>query len=203
MNGSVWNEEVCSAFLAELRRHVRIKSRTDRKTLIVPPGETAFFVRKPEEEFKAERLPCVSIYIKDTEHDPLRHYPFKVPVRRSETDPNSVFMEYPAVTFNMTVQIDFWSRYQEDMDTMTRTWLLRHYQNFNLPAVDDAGNPRDLNVYAQGSLVVSDLMRGKETLYHRILNYVTWVDIDANETYNEGIVQEVLIETTDMTVRKE
>lgn len=198
MNGSVWNAELCQAFLAELKKSVRIVRNGN---LIELPGDTSFIVRKPEEEFKTEVLPCVSIYVKDAEYDPVRHFPFKVPVRKDPEHPNFYVIEDTAVPFNLSCQVDFWSRYQTDMDTMTRTWLLRHFKNFGLPAVDNAGNSRDLNVIAVGSLVTSDLMRGKETLYHKILNYLTWVDIDSDTTYNEGIVQTVQIETEDITVK--
>ena len=186
MSANVWFEEVNRGLIAELKNSVKIK---DSNGSLVSLPDNAFVVRKPEKEFKFETFPCISIYNKDYKHDVLRYVECEKVVK--QISGNKALIEDTAVPFNLSYQIDFWADYQSDMDCITRTWLMSHFRQFNLNVIDDGGNPRSCNVLSQGSIIKSDLMQGNNRLFHSILNYLIWVEIDDEIGYNTDIVTKI------------
>lgn len=184
MSANVWFEEVNTGLIQELKNTVRVKNSNGVLTAL---GDKSFVVRKPEEDLKFEVFPCVSIYNKDYKFDPQRYDPQLIKVGEDKTN-KLVTMEEPHIPFNLTYQIDFWSRYQTDMDTMTRTWLTKHFRQFNLSVKDDGNTTRSCNCMMQGSVIKSDLVDGKERLFHSIVNLKIWVEIDSETRYNMPMV---------------
>ena len=192
MSASVWFEELSAGLLTELYNTIKVKDSDN--TLVALP-RTSFIVRKPEEDFKIETYPCVSIYHLNYKHDPQRYYPHPV-VMSVDKEHNTAQMQDSAVPYNITVQIDFWTRYQTDMDTMTRTWLMRHFRQFNLSVTDDGGTERTCNCLINGDVEKSDLVSGNERLYHTIIRYTVWVEIDDEVGYTEPVVGTINIDTS-------
>lgn len=192
MSANVWLEEVNTGMLNELKSCVKIKSAMG-ELIPLPDQDNAFVVRKPDEDFKFEVFPCVSVYIKDYRHDPIRYNPTPI-VQEVRADTKELVVEEQAVSFNLSCQIDFWAEYQEDMDNMTRTWLMRHFRQFNLPVVDDGGTERTVNVLASGSIVKSDLVLNSERLFHSIANYTIWVEVDDEVRYTVPMVATIDID---------
>lgn len=184
MSANVWFEEVNKGLLKELKDTVRIK---DANGVLVALEDKALIIRKPEEDFKFETFPCISIYNKDYKHDPLRYNPAPVKVGEDRVN-HQVILEDPATPFNLSYQIDFWAEYQIDMDLMTRTWLLKHFRQFNLKVTDDGGVERTVNCLMKGNVVKSDLVVDKQRLFHTIINYQIWVELDNETRYNKPMV---------------
>lgn len=184
MSANVWFEEVNIGLLKEIKDTVRVRNANG---VLVALEDNALTIRKPEEDFKFEVFPCISIYNKDYRHDPVRYNP--APVKIGEDDVNhQVIFEDPATPFNLTYQIDFWAKYQTDMDAMTRTWLVKHFRQFNLKVVDDGGVERTCNCLMKGNVVKSDLILNKERLFHSIVNIQIWVELDDETRYNKPMV---------------
>ena len=194
MSANVWFEEVNTGLLKELRDTIRIKDDND---VLVSLPDRALVIRKPEEVFKFETFPCVSIYNLDYKHEPIRYNP--APIRIGEDIVNKqVTFEDPATPFTLTYQIDFWAKYQTDMDCMTRTWLMKHFRQFNLPVIDDGEVERTCNCLMQGSVVKSDLVQGGERLFHSIIKYQIWVELDDETRYNTPMVVDRNIEANEI-----
>ena len=192
MSANVWFEEVNIGLLEEIKNTVRIKNS---KGVLNALKDEALLIRKPEEDFKLEVFPCVSIYNLSYKHDPVRYSPSPVIIEEDEEN-KVVVMEDPAVPFNLDYQIDFWAKYQEDMDCMTRTWLSKHFRQFNLKVVDDGGVERTCNCLIQGSVVKSDLVLNGERLFHSIIKYQIWVELDDETRYNKPMVIQRSIDAT-------
>ena len=189
MSANVWFEEVNTGLIKEIRDSVRIK---DRKGCLVPLDDKAIVVRKPEEDFKFEVFPCVSIYNSTFYHDPLRYNPTPVKIGEYKEE-NLAIMEEPAIPFVLNYQIDFWAEYQVDRDTMIRTWLMKHFRQFNLDVLDDWGVDRSCNCLKQGSVINSDLVRNGERLLHSIIKYQIWVELDEEIRYNKPMANKAKI----------
>ena len=192
MSANVWFEEVNIGLLEEIKNTVRIKNS---KGVLNALKDEALLIRKPEEDFKLEVFPCVSIYNLSYKHDPVRYNPSPVIIEEDEEN-KVVVMEDPAVPFNLDYQIDFWAKYQEDMDCMTRTWLSKHFRQFNLKVIDDGGVERTCNCLIQGSVVKSDLVLNGERLFHSIIKYQIWVELDDETRYNKPMVIQRSIDAT-------
>lgn len=191
MSANVWFEEVNTGLISEIHSHVKINNNHGVLTPLhydpETPEKNAIIVRKPEEDFKIEIFPSVSIYNKTYEHDPLRYHP--APAKLGVDKVQKVIeMEESAVPFKLFYQIDFWARYQTDMDCMTRTWLMRHFRQFNLSVVDDGGVPRSCNCMQIGQVTKSDLVLNKERLFHSLVNLEIWVELDDETRYNMPVV---------------
>lgn len=184
LSANVWFEEVNTGLIEEIKSTVKVK---DAHGVLTALGDDNIVIRKPEEDFKIEVFPSVSIYNVTYRHDPVRYNPNPVVVSRDKEN-NTVLLEDPAVSFNLSYQLDFWAKYQTDMDSMTRTWLLKHFRQFNLKVIDDGGTERSCNCVTKGNIVKSDLVQNGDRLFHSIVNLQIWVEIDDETRYNKPMV---------------
>lgn len=187
MSANVWFEEVNIALVKLLRDTIKIKSNTGAN-IPIPPNSV--MVRRPEDEFKMENFPCVSIYNTGYRRDLYRGSTDPVVVVRDELT-NTATVEDPSVPFTLNYQIDFWAKYQEDMDLMTRSWLFKYNRQFALPVIDDGGTLRYCNVNCSNSIVKSDLVQNKERLFHSIISISIWVELDDENRYNVSMVTKI------------
>lgn len=184
LSANVWFEEVNTGLIEEIKSTVKVK---DAHGVLTALGDDNIVIRKPEEDFKIEVFPSVSIYNVTYRHDPVRYNPNPVVVSRDKEN-NTMLLEDPAVSFNLSYQLDFWAKYQTDMDSMTRTWLLKHFRQFNLKVIDDGGTERSCNCVTKGNIVKSDLVQNGDRLFHSIVNLQIWVEIDDETRYNKPMV---------------
>lgn len=184
MSANVWFEEVNTGLKQEILNSIKVTNSTGSRVSL---SEEAVFIRKPEEDFKPEVYPCVSIYNKSYAHDTVRYDPIPVKLGVDKVR-KKIEMEEPAVPFKLFYQIDFWAKYQTDMDSMTRTWLIKHFRQFNLSVIDDGGVERSCNCLTKGQIVKSDLVLNKERLFHSIVNLEIWVELDDETRYNMPVV---------------
>lgn len=184
LSANVWFEEVNTGLIEEIKSTVKVK---DAHGVLTALGDDNIVIRKPEEDFKIEVFPSVSIYNVTYRHDPVRYNPNPVVVSRDKEN-NTMLLEDPAVSFNLSYQLDFWAKYQTDMDSMTRTWLLKHFRQFNLKVIDDGGTERSCNCVTKGNVVKSDLVQNGNRLFHSIVNLQIWVEIDDETRYNKPMV---------------
>lgn len=186
MSANVWSEEVERGLKQEILNTVFYLTDTGIKA---PLTEDMVFVRDPEEDLREEQIPCVTITPLYNRFDARRYNPNPVIMSRNDEE-NLLTMQDSAVPFNLFYQIDFWSRYKEDINLMTSTWLRNHFRQFNLKVVDDGGTERSSNVIVNESLRESDLLKNQKRLFHSIISYVIWVELDDEVGYNVHMVAE-------------
>ena len=189
MSANVWFEQVERGLIKEIKETVKCKNH---KGILTPLDDNAIIIRKPEEDFKIEVFPSVSIYNTSYKFDSLRYnsQPIVVDVNEEE---KTLLMEESAIPFNLDYQLDFWSEYQEDMNDMTRTWLMKHFRQFNLNVVDDGGVERSCNCSMTNSITKSDIVTGDKRLFHSIISYRIWVELDDQTRYNVSMVTDTNI----------
>lgn len=190
MSANVWYEEVERGLKEEILKTVKYLSTAGT---IEPVTSDMVFVRDPEEDLREELIPCVTITPLFDRFDPKRYNPNPVIMSRNEEE-NMLEMQDSAVSFNLYYQIDFWSRYREDMNVMTRTWLKGHFRQFNLTVIDDGGVERSSNVLLNEQMKSSDLLKNQIRLFHSIISYVIWVELDDELGYNVNMVADRVLE---------
>lgn len=169
---SVWFEQVDTALIKYIQESVRLLNAS--KVLTPVPVK----VRKPDEDFKIEEYPCITIYNLYSMRDEVRYCPDDVVVSR-DTTKNTLIKEKPAIPYSLYYQIDFWARKQSQMNDMTRLWLGQHPDRcFNLPVKDISGNDRSCFVLMTDDLKKSDFLSGIQRTFHSMLTYRVWVEID-------------------------
>ena len=178
MSANVWSEEVERGLKQEILNTVFYLTDTGIKA---PLTEDMVFVRDPEEDLREEQIPCVTITPLYNRFDARRYNPNPVIMSRNDEE-NLLTMQDSAVPFNLFYQIDFWSRYKEDINLMTSTWLRKHFRQFNLKVVDDGGTERSSNVIVNESLRESDLLKT-----HSAVPFNLFYQIDFWSRYKEDI----------------
>lgn len=182
---SVWFEQVDTALIDYIKSIVKLKDKQGVfKSVPVK-------VRKPDEDFKIEEYPSITLYNLYSTRDEVRYFPDTVVVARDE-DRNKLIEEKSAIPYSLFYQIDFWSRQQSHMNDMTRLWLGYHPdKSFNLPVKDMSGNDRDSFVLMVDDLKKSDFLTENDRTFHSVLTYRIWVEIDEKIRVESDMITEI------------
>lgn len=180
MNTSVWFEQVDTALIELFRKVIHV----DGKPVKV-------IVRKPDEDFKEEDYPLISIYNLYDRFSRIRYSPEPVVVNRN-FDSKCAVMESSALPYDLSYQIDFWATLQSDMNKMIEQW--REYAPFwfNLNVLDESGNDRSCFVISNNDFNKSDLMSGGKRLFHSFGTYRVQVELDHNIPTEAPMVTETI-----------
>lgn len=169
---SVWFEQVDTALINYIKGIVKLPN--DSGILTPVPVK----IRKPDEDFKIEEYPCITLYNLYSVRDEVRYFPDTVIVDRDIPN-HKLIEEKSAIPYSLFYQIDFWSRQQSQMNDMTRLWLGYHPDRcFNLPVKDLSGNNRESFVLMTDDLKKSDFLTDTQRTFHSVLTYKVWVEID-------------------------
>lgn len=155
MNQSLWFEQIDTAWVDYLKSHVKVKDSSGN--LVAVPVR----IRKPDEDFRVEEYPCVTVYNLFTMSAPIRYYPDKVVVSRNSAN-NTCVMEDAAKTFDLMYQIDFWSTLQVDMNEMMAHWMAHYWRMFQMPAKDASGADVFCTVLERDAARKMDLFEANE-----------------------------------------
>ena len=184
MNQSVWYEQIDGALIEFISNKIKLNG--------VPAH---VFVRKPEEEFIETTFPCVTIYNTGTvSHESREDFQPKSVQSRDIAGGTVTFVKTP-VMYVHQYQIDFWSRYQSQMNEMLMKWLSAVDRDFNIPTLTTSGQPDFFYVLENGGVRKSDLISDKQRLFHSFITYKIYSDIDAQELETVPIILKV--EVTD------
>lgn len=185
---SVWFEQVDEALIAYIQNIVKLKN--DKGILSPVPVK----IRKPDEDFKIETYPSITLYNLYSVRDEVRYNPEPVVISRDEANA-TLIEEHSAIPYSLYYQIDFWSRLQSHMNDMTRLWLGHNPDRcFNLPVKDISGNDRSSFVLLTDDLKKSDLLNGTERTFHSMLTYRVWVELDEKITVEKPMVVTVEVD---------
>lgn len=169
---SVWFEQVDTALINYIKGIVKLPNSNG----VLTPVPVK--IRKPDEDFKIEEYPCITLYNLYSVRDEERYFPDTVVVER-DFDNHRLIEEKSAIPYSLFYQIDFWSRQQSQMNDMTHMWLGHHPDKcFNLPVKDLSGNNRDSFVLMTDDLKKSDFLTDTKRTFHSVLTYKVWVEID-------------------------
>ena len=182
LSESVWFEQVDTALINYIQGIVKLPNANG----ILTPVPVK--VRKPDEDFKVEEYPCITLYNLYSLRDEVRYCPDMVAVER-DTVNNRIVLEKSAIPYNLYYQLDFWSRLQSEMNDMTRKWLGNHPDRcFNLPVKDLSGQNRESFVLMTDDLKKSDFLTDTKRTFHSMITYRVWVEIDEKIRVEESMV---------------
>ena len=99
-------------------------------------------------------------------------------------------MEKPAIPYDLSYQIDFWSEYQEDMNEMTRRWLGNIPPQTTLKVEDSEGNIRHCVMNLIDYAEIEEL-EDNIKVFHKAYSYKIWVELDERQPEYLDAVLEV------------
>lgn len=182
MAGSVWYPQINKA-LKELIPSI-VKAYSPTKELI--PVEVV--VRNPETEYKIEKFPCVSIFSYDERFDIGRYLDVDKVIVERDIERGKALVEAPAKPYNLFYQIDFWAKYQSDIDIMTMTWANTFTKHNVLKVKDTLNNLRECYMRQLGYAVADEVREKRERIFHRVYSYEIWVELDETQPVEVPIV---------------
>ncbi len=187
---SVWFEQVDEALKSYIQSIVKLKDKSGALTPI------PVSVRKPDEDFKIETYPSITLYNLYSKRDEVRYYPDSVVVSRDNATA-TLQEERGAIPYNLYYQIDFWAKLQTHMNEMTRLWLSHNPDKyFNLPVKDMSGKDRNSFVLMTDDLKKSDVINGTNRLFHSILTYKVWVELDERISVQKPMIVDISVTTS-------
>lgn len=182
---SVWFEQVDSALISFIKS--KINMYNNEGVLYSIPVS----VRKPDEDFKIEQYPSITIYNTSSRFADERYdREAKIAYRSGN---GKVQLEDLALPYDLFYQIDFWSRTQTEMNEMTRLWLGKVPKYFNLAVKDMSGIIRDCFVLQRSDLVKDDYLQGYDRTFHSTITYRISVELDEKLVTELPMVTEPLI----------
>lgn len=183
---SIWLEQVDEAFVQYLNNLMQL----DIGGVLTKVPVT---VRKPEEDYKIEIYPSITTYTYEIKQDVVRYQPSPVRIPPPLGSPITAIatFEKSAKPYSLLYQIDLWSKYQQQMNSMLELWMGSFWKDFNLPVFDMGGNKRDCYVYSNQSVVKADLLDGNTRIFHSILNTRIYVEIDPRIPESGYIILEI------------
>lgn len=189
---TIWYEEVDKGFVEEILKCVKYVDRNTGKPVPLPIDN--IILTKPEDEYKDEVYPSVHISHLFESHDKIRYNPNQLIVGRNYEE-NVAQMKDSPVPFSLFYQLDFYSKFQTDINTMTSSWLKKHFRQFNLKVTDSDGDEVTINVMVNENMKSADYLEGYERIYRRIISYRIWVELDDEIIYNVPMVKDVSVIT--------
>lgn len=185
LSESVWFEQVDKALLEHIS-----------KTIVLPNSNGILAplpvkVRKPDEDFKIEEYPCITLYNLYSVRDEIRYFPDKVIIERDAKN-HRLIEEKSAVPYNLFYQLDFWSKMQSQMNNITRLWAGNHPdRSFVLPVRDVSGNLRDCLVMITDEIRKADVLSSTERTFHSVLTLKVWVELDERIRNDNYLITEI------------
>ena len=190
LSESVWFEQVDRALIDHIQKIILLPNSNG----VLTPVPVK--VRKPDEDFKIEEYPCITLYNLYSVRDEVRYFPDTVIVEKNPAS-HRLIEERSAIPYSLFYQIDFWSRQQSQMNDMTRLWLGYHPdRSFNLTVHDASGQLRDCSVFLADDLKKADHLTQTNRTFHSVLTYKVWVEIDERLRNENYLITEISPETT-------
>lgn len=183
---SIWLEQVEEGFSAFIKNIVRIPNSAGVLTPV------PVLIRKPEESFKINEYPAISLYNVFSREDETRISRDPIIISRDDIA-KTIITEDPAKPFVLMYQLDFWAKYRKHMDDMTRLWLFHTGKDMNIPVKDLSGKSRMCYVIRTGGLDRSDILEDKERFFHAILQYRVNVELDEKVRNEKPMITRVSI----------
>lgn len=180
MNQSLWYEQIDGALIEFISDNIKLDG--------VPAH---VFVRKPEEEFDKITFPCVTIYNLSTKPHQSREDVVFGSLDSRDTEGNTISYKAAPVLYEHVYQLDFWARFQSQMNEMTYQWFSKVEKDANVSAQTQSGTSVTFYLVQERGLQKSDLISGKERLFHSFLSYTVFADIDTQEIETIPMIKEV------------
>lgn len=189
---TIWYESLDKGLKEEIINSIKCLDKETGEVINLPSNHV-FFVR-PEDEYKEEVYPSVHVTHLFEKHDKVRYNPNQMVVTRNIKEGTVGVKNHP-VSFTIYFQLDFYSKYQTEINLMSSTWLQSHFRQFNLNVIDSDNDEVTVNALSYEDMKSQDYMDGYDRIYRRIVSYKVWVELDSDVVENKPMVTNINVNT--------
>ena len=108
---TVWNREIFEGFMSLLHK--------------IYGDKLPVHVKKPDEDFKVESYPCVILQVTNYKFSIDRWYKYDEYMVARDTENFLGVVDKTPLPFDISLQMDFYSKTQTELESMTVAWLFR------------------------------------------------------------------------------
>lgn len=148
-------------------------------------------VRNPDEDFKQESYPIIYLQGLQQKLSTVRYNPYSEKVISQDEENNTMVVEEAPIPFDCAYQIDFYSLYASELNTMVQKFLANTHggRYFNLPVKDQSGNDWDLFVIRRGGTMTKrDYFDEDTRLFHSTYNFTVQTQLNENIRHTKYLV---------------
>lgn len=135
-------------------------------------------VKKPDEDFKVDVYPSISVYAFNYSFDRSRESTLKEEITEVDTDKLIGKLEEVPKPYKFNYKVTLWSKLQSQMNYMSRMLNAKIGHFHNLEVKDVSGVPATVFMELKNPISKSDMLIGKERTYQQVYTYDIWVNID-------------------------
>ena len=195
MNETVWYEHIDRGLKDYIGKNILLVSSSG------VPFNVPVRIRKPDEDFKIEDYPMITIsHLGISRRDEIRYSPHGAKLTK-DIQRGVATIDPPAVPYTLKYQIDLWATLQRDMNAMTQQWLYKFGRDFNLPVIDSGGIERTaLCVWSGDAVNLEDRLSSGDRMFHTPMTYSIWAELDTplTSTLDEVyLVKEIEVNDSD------
>lgn len=167
---SVWHEQVAKAFKSLIEATVILNGLPIRT-----------LTRNPESEFSIGTYPCATIYNTGITFAKYRFDDYWANGVKNEAS-HTLEVLPPAMPYDLDYRIEFWSKYQSEINDIARQWLGKIPHNGYLTVVEYTDGQqvdvtRDCTMFNIAT-VNGDILKPDSRIFRRIYDYRIWVELD-------------------------
>jgi hypothetical protein len=171
MGGSIWYTQVNRALKTLIPTIVKTYNKDEVLVSV------SALVRTPDPEFKVETYPCVTIYSYDEKFSQNRYTEGRVVTSINEGTLRAT-VEESAKPYSLFYQLDFWAKYQEDIDTMTMLWGSKFAKHNTIQITDSLGVIHTCYMKLVKIAKLDKVQNQDERIFQRVYSYEIWVELD-------------------------
>ena len=160
---TVWNREIYQGFINLLHE--------------LFGNQLEVYVRKNDDDFKLEKFPCVLLQITDYKFATDRYYKKQVYVQSKDYEAYKGIIESPPLTFDIALQMDFYTDSQEEMDVLSIDFINAFQRDFNLDVENRGGKKDNIHVMPenlQGGPKRLDEVDGADRLFRLCFKFLAY-----------------------------
>ena len=135
-------------------------------------------IKKSDEDFKVDVYPSISIYCSNYSFDKSRESTFKEDITEIDTDNLTGKLEEAPQPYKFTYKITLWSKFQSQMNYMSRMLNSKLGHFHNLEVFDVSGNPTTVFMELKNPIAKSDMLLENERTFQHVYTYEIWTNID-------------------------
>lgn len=163
---TIWNKEIYNGFKQLLQKIYGEKFNV--------------VICKPDEDFKIEEFPCAVLQIPTYKFSIDRWSKIDRYVAGRDENNNYVIDSTP-LPFDVYLQMDFYTKFQDDIDTLQIKWLSKFGRDLMLEVETRGGKPSSVLVLPEGGAKRLDEVTGKERLFRLVQNFRVFARIDEHD----------------------
>lgn len=184
MGKSIWTREIELGLLEHIKKVFKGSEFEDINITL----------RTPEEDFKIEVYPSITLYNLYNVRDEIR-YNSNMQIVNKDFETKNVIKSFNTIPYNLYYQIDFWTTNYLQMSELTKKWIGYHpFKYFNFDLLDTQKEIRNTIAFKIEDLINTKVIKDENRVFHSIIQYKIWGELNETPNMNVPMITDINID---------